>query len=226
MTAQELRRLAFGSIRSLGYRPAGSLPMPDMDRQLRPPAEIAARLMALDAVVTWVCMTEEQAATERIEQYIARNRLRDWMPDDETVIIELLRAEAHTQHVDTIGWRMENMWALAWTLGFEPEPEFDAAQISDDVIQSMIYDFLPGLDASIDDLLAQTEPRSRDDVIEMEYFFYCAHNAVRSAQLGNLRAVPDGFHPVVHGGAIHERRHSLTWCLSPDTAWVETDLST
>lgn len=55
--------------------------------------------------------------------------------------------------------------------------------------------------------------------------FYCCHNAVRSAQLGG-KTVPDGFHPVMNGGVIHERRHALTWCLSPGVAWDDTDLST
>lgn len=28
------------------------------------------------------------------------------------------------------------------------------------------------------------------------------------------------------GGAIHERRHSLTWILSPGIDWDDTDMST
>ena len=60
----------------------------------------------------------------------------------------------------------------------------------------------------------------------MEDLFYCAHNAVRTAQMGGKAAVPEGFHPVRDGGAIHERRHSLTWALSPGVEWEETDLST
>lgn len=42
----------------------------------------------------------------------------------------------------------------------------------------------------------------------MEYKFYCAHNAVRSAQLGRA-TVPAGFDTVTHGGTVHERRHAL-----------------
>lgn len=48
--------------------------------------------------------------------------------------------------------------------------------------------------------------------------FYCAHNAVRSAQLGH-DTVPPGFHAVVDGGVVHERRHALTWALSLGVAW-------
>jgi Domain of unknown function (DUF4272) len=127
--------------------------------------------------------------------------------------------------VNNIGWRMENMWSLAWVLGFQPAPDLAASQMADEVIRAMILDFLPGLDAGSDALLARARPRSAMEVVEMEYRFYCAHNAVRSAQLGG-DTVSAGFDPIAHGGAVHERRHSLSWCIAPGTAWGDTDLST
>ena len=139
--------------------------------------------------------------------------------------LKLPRDEAHKSHVDNIGWKLENMWALAWVLGFESEPALEASQIGDEVTRPMIYAFLPGLDGTVDGLLAKSASRSATDVIEMEYRFYCAHNAVRSAQLGR-ETVPKGFNPVMHGGAVHERRHSLSWCITPDVPWDETDLGT
>jgi hypothetical protein len=63
-------------------------------------------------------------------------------------------------------------------------------------------------------------------VQQLEDLFYCVHNAVRSAQLGHADRVPEGFHPVRDGGCIHERRHALTWTLSPGVDWDDTDLST
>lgn len=51
-------------------------------------------------------------------------------------------------------------------------------------------------------------------------------STVRGAQLGNASMVPARFHPVMDGGAIHERRHSLTWILSPGIDWDDTDMST
>ncbi len=64
------------------------------------------------------------------------------------------------------------------------------------------------------------------EVAQLEDIFYCAHNAVRSAQLGRIEAVPNGFHPVTNGGVVHEKRHSLTWIFSPNVKWNDTDLST
>jgi len=225
VTAESLRAKTFANLESLGFRPARSLPQPDFDAPVRPPNEVAARLMTLDALFTWVAFREESVATERIERYIDGNRLRDWITEEEVAIVALPRAVAHDSYVDNIGWRLENMWALAWVLGFEPEPDLEAAQVGETVTRPLIYDFLPGLDSTVDALVAKAKPRSAAEVIAMEYQFYCAHNAVRSAQLGG-DTVPEGFHPIIHGGAVHERRHSLSWCIAPGVAWDDTDLST
>lgn len=225
MTAEELRAKVFAELEAAGFHPARSLPLPDTNAELRPEVEVASRLMALDALFTWVAFPRESVANDRLTDYVARNRLREWLTADEAKALDPPREVAHSEHVDLIGWRLENMWALAWVLGFEPAPNLAAAQVGEDVTRPLIMDFLPGLGATVADLLAKAAPRPAADVIEMEYRFYCAHNAVRSAQLGGA-TVPPGFHPVIHGGAVHERRHALTWCVTPDAPWDETDLST
>lgn len=225
MTAEELREQVFADLEARGFHPARSLPSPDVNHPIRPAAEVAARLMALDALFTWVAFSEEGASSERIANYIARSGLREWLTPDEDEIIALPRAKAYETHVDAIGWKLENMWALAWVLGFSPEPIIEASQIGTDVTNAIIDEFLPGLDGTVTELLTNAAPRQADEVIAFEYLFYCAHNAVRSAQLGR-RTVPADFHPIIHGGAVHERRHALSWCVSPGVAWEDIELST
>jgi hypothetical protein len=225
MNLDEVKSEVFQALNALGFRPATWLPTPTGSSRLRPTYEVASRLMALDALVTWVCFSEEDAASDRVKKYIARNHLLDWLNEEEAAIIGMNRTDANDEHVDTIGWKLENMWPLAWILGFEPEPSLAAEQIPDEITRSIIFEFLPGLDATVDDLIAKSTTRSSDDVVKMEYLFYCAHNAVRSAQMGEA-TVPTGFHPIIHGGAIHERRHSLTWSVTENVAWEEADLST
>ena len=162
----------------------------------------------------------------RLNAYINRNDLRAHLTKEEREILALSRADAHELHNDTIGWHLENMWALAWVLGFEPAPDPMSGQLSDKISRALVLEFLPGLDASVDDLLKRARPRTEEEVVELEDVFYCAHNAVRSAQTGSTTSVPKDFHPVRDGGAIHERRLSLTWTISPGVKWEETDLST
>lgn len=217
-----LRRRSLEYLAGKGFRVSPSLPWV-RDAALRPAREVASRLMALDCLFTWV--SSPSTASERVERYRDRNRLGEWLTAEENAVLTLDRATAHARHVDGVGWKLENMWPLAWALGFDPPPDVDGGMISGDVIRAMILDFLPGLDATVDDLCRKASPRPAEQVIELEDRFYCAHNAVRSAQLGG-KTVPPGFHPVRDGGVVHERRHALTWCVSPGVPWEETDLST
>ncbi len=124
-----------------------------------------------------------------------------------------------------MGWKNENCWPLAWILGFPNIPEVDCGQISGDFARELMIDWLPNSVSECQELSANLKIRSVEEVHQLEDLFYCAHNAVRSAQLGS-DSVPEGFHPLYDGGCVHERRHSLTWSLSPGVDWDETDIST
>lgn len=222
---EALRNEVLAYLEDRGFRPARWLPAPDLQLKLRPRTEIASRLMGLAALFTWASAPDDAIPSDKLRNYIRQNRLRDAFTPDEAKILALSRKQARAEHADNIGWRLENMWPLAWVLGFEAEPDVAASQIDGSISQAILFDFLGGLDHGLNKVLQRAQPRSAEEVIRLEDRFYCAHNAVRSAQLGH-ETVPDDFHPVIHGGAIHERRHSLTWCLSPGVAWDDTDLST
>jgi hypothetical protein len=197
----------------------------DRADRLRPVEQIAARLFALNVLFLWACTSEEVATSERLHAFIARNALRDHLAPDETDVLDLPRERAQAEHAGSIGWRLENMWALSWMFGFEPEPPFFQGQLPQEVIDRMLFEFLPDLDASIAGFVADHALRPVDDIARLEDLYYCAHNAVRSAQVGG-DTLPPQFHPVRDGGATHERRHALTWALSPGVDWDDTDLST
>jgi hypothetical protein len=194
--------------------------------ELRPIREVAARVLALEALFLWVAASEEVAAGDSIQSFIKRNRLHDWLTPEECEMLDLTRDIAHREHAGSIGWKLENMWPLCWILGFEPAPTFYQGQLPSEITRALVMEFLTGLDSTIEDLTEAAEHRTPEAVGELEDLFYCAHNAVRSAQCGQANAVPADFHPVAAGGAVHERRHSLTWALSPGVDWEETDLST
>jgi hypothetical protein len=220
------RAATFATLDARGFRPARWLPTertvgrPEHD-VLRPVDDIARRLLALDALFTWV--SQPRVDPGRVRAYATRNHLRAAMTPDERALFDASREQAaHAQ--GTVGWRLENMWPLAWALGFALVPDVGGAMIDGDVIRAL-GEFLPNFDQSTDDLLARARPRSAAEVCDLEDLFYCAHNAVRSAQLGH-DTVPRGFDPTVQGGVVHERRHALTWMISPGVDWDDTDLST
>ena len=211
-----------------GFLCARWLPLSRGDRasgQLRPAEDIAARLLSLNALILWVCASEEVASSERLRTFVERNDLRENLAEGEVELFDLTREKASADHADNVGWRLENMWALSWMFGFEPEPPFFRGQVPQDVIDRMLFEFLPALDATVADFVFAYALRPFEEIARLEDLYYCAHNAVRNAQTGR-NTLPPEFHPVRDGGAVHERRHALTWALSPGVKWCDTDLST
>lgn len=214
------------TLKELGFTVSPGLPTQrDAVTGLRPAEEIMRRLCGLDAVCSWVMSTQEDNPDELIVAYIDDNDLD--LDGDDVEILQTPRARAQQQFIDSIGWRLENMWPLAWVLGFPRLPTVQG-MIDDGVIQPL-FRFLPKMTDDLDAWTARQKVRAAADVVDLEDFFYCAHNAARSAQLapkGKATTVPRGFDAVVGAGVIHERRHALTWAVSPDVRWEETDLST
>lgn len=214
------RHLAFLAARQ--FRVAESLPIGrEAGVGLRPVDEIAGRFCALDAVFTWVASPEEKVPAARLTAYVERNGLVAHMSEAERDIFALERDVAHRAHVGTIGWRLENMWPLAWILGLEMAPGVEDGMIETPTIKA-IFAIMPKLDATIASWLEGRTIRSSDEVLALEDLFYCAHNAARSGGA----CVPKSFDRMVDGGVIHEKRHALTWATSPGVTWDDTDLST
>ena len=223
---QSIRDASLKALESAGFRPARWLPLPDANAQLRPTRDIAARLLALNGVFAWVCAPDAAVSESRLMEFFGQSALTPTLNDWEKDALKApTRDIARAHWGETIGWKLENMWPLAWVLGWDEQPPARGEFIADEITDAMMRDFLPDFDATLESFAARVDVREVAEVVALEDLFYCAHNAVRSAQLGQ-KTVPNGFHPVRDGGVIHERRHALTWCLSPGTDWDETDLST
>ncbi|MEM1062602.1 MAG: DUF4272 domain-containing protein, partial [Planctomycetota bacterium] len=210
-------------LRQLGFRPAKWLgPWPSQN--VRPAQEILARTMCLQAVTLWCSHGADQFSDKAISDFVEGNSLRESMTAEELDAISESRSESVSLFGDTIGWKIENIWPLVWVLGGEPAPSVSSGMIDRDTTLG-IFEFLPALDESMGTSLSKINLRSRREVVAMHDLFYYAHNAVREAQVGRP-GVPKSFDPIADGGTVHERRHALTWCLSPGVSWDDTELST
>lgn len=206
---------------SSGFKPAISLPT-EFERQLRPNVEIAKRLNAIKAVVLWLMVPENELSNERILNFVSTNGLYLFLADDEKHILNSSRNDEELRNV--IGWKFENAWSLAWYFGYN-DPDITGQMMTGEQMQEILINYTCPLDGKIEDWLETMEIVSDEDLKKKEDLFYCIHNAARSAQLGE-QTVPPDFNPLVNGGVIHERRHSLTWMLSSGIDWDDTDLST
>ncbi|HEY3324568.1 MAG TPA: DUF4272 domain-containing protein [Planctomycetota bacterium] len=222
----KVRRLNLDLLGREGFVVADSLPYVWLDGPptLRPVDEIASRVHALGLLFLWVSTPAEAFGTDALVNTFTERKVREHLTSDETLIMNLPRERAREEHIDRIGWRLENMWSLAWVIGFEPPPPL-CGQMELELIKSMLFDFLNLPARSASQIVEQCRRRSDEVVYELADRFYCAHNAVRSAQTGR-DTVPRTFDPFAEGGAIHERRHGLWWVLFPGVAWEDVDLST
>jgi hypothetical protein len=219
-----------------GFKPATWMPLPCAVGEpsgesgfaggtLRPEMEIVNRLLCHCAVFAWGSAPAEFG--QRIQDFIAQNGLRERMTEEELEIINLSKDHASARFAPIVGWRLENMWSLAWVLGVVGgAPSATTGQHPDEITGALMSLFLPEFAVTAESLLAQGRTQPIEKIVQMEDRFYLAHNAVRAGQTGHPEQLPDGFDPVSDGGAIHERRHSLTWSLAPGAEWDETDLST
>ncbi len=224
LDVQAIRVRNLSKLKILGFQVANNLPL-WTKTTLRPVKEIAVRLMALDAVYTWAYAIEEKASSERLRAYANRNGLFDAMTEEDREVFQMPRTQAQRDFGETVGWCLENTWPLAWALGFGSEPLLSSELIPDAIANSLIMQFMPKLDATLEDFLDKAQLREAAKVVALHDLYYCAHNAVRSAQLGR-DTVPAKFDVLVGGRMVQERRHALTWILSPGVAWDDADLST
>ena len=88
----------------------------DVPGKLQPIREVALHLMALDALFTWVNSPESSVSSDQLNAYLKRSGLRAHLTEDELAILAKSREKAHELHNDSIGWHLENMWALVLIL--------------------------------------------------------------------------------------------------------------
>lgn len=224
MEMKDLSEIRMGSMsicKNAGFSPVEFLPT-SKDFKRRPMMDIAKRLHVIKALVYWVMVPPDLVSDNRILEFVEDNELNDYFTDEELEIINSTRNDQSS--VNSIGWKFENAWPLAWYFGYK-EPEITGKMMSGEQMIELLQNHTCDFDKGFGDWIAKQVSVSEDELIAKEDLFYCLHNAVRSAQLGQ-DTVPQGFDPIANGGVIHERRHALTWMLSDGIEWDQVNLST
>lgn len=151
-TAQEMRDNNLAYLNEHGFKPATWMPLPCTFGQasddvgyasgaLRPEKEIANRLLCHCAVFAWGSAPSE--FEQPISQFISDNELLEHMTSDEKEIVGMPKDDASAQFAHVVGWRLENMWSLAWILGVAGIPSATTGQLSQDVSGTLMSLFLP-----------------------------------------------------------------------------------
>lgn len=218
------RRASLIVTKNFQFKVVGSLPLSSKST-LRKENEVLNQLVSIYAAVIWVSMEENVVSSDRIQTLMKHYGVNAIASEKVSEILATDRSKAKKLYINDIGWMMENLWALSWAMGFDISPNINDEMLGAEVFEPMLK-HLSALWKTKKTRVKTVKIRTRAEIQQLEDLFYCAHNAVRSAQTGHKGAIPEGFHPVQHGGIIHEKRHALTWILSPKVKWDDTDLGT
>lgn len=184
----------------------------------------AWRLLSLKAVVCYVTLSPAQLPTERIQATIRENKLAAYITQAERAMLTMDRAQSHQKHLDMVGWKLENMVALARLFGSTILEEIGLQMCGDEHVGRLLTTDSPPFGGSANEWAHAQNRMDALEVVMLEDFFYCLHNAVRNIAFGGLQNTTE-LDPRVLVGIVQERRHSLTWAVG-NLDWDETDLST
>ena len=214
--ADSIREKHVESLRDKGLQVADWMPnaISRGFTQLRPVDEIVRRLMAAFATVAWVCAPDEVVSATDVKKYLADNDLQPESFSKQEAQWLATPRENVREFMESAGWITENIWALGWLLGVAPTVCPCDQLAPQNIIGPIRDDFLCGFERTFDELKSGSQIQPVERIIALEDFLYCAHNGFRNMD------------DVETAGLVQERRHSLTWALSPGTDWDEIDVGT
>ncbi|MDX2015499.1 MAG: DUF4272 domain-containing protein [Myxococcaceae bacterium] len=122
----EVRRESCRRLSAAGFGTPYGLPQPT-EAALRPTVEIARRVVALRARFMWV--SAPAVTDDEVNALLESDGVFDALTETEAAIVRHRRDDVHARYGNGIGWRLENLWPLAWVLGFPDEPGFSDGMI-------------------------------------------------------------------------------------------------
>ncbi|MCA9778751.1 MAG: DUF4272 domain-containing protein, partial [Candidatus Eremiobacteraeota bacterium] len=137
--ADEIREANLKILSQKGFRVAPNLPTERLS-ELRPQEEIELRMDALLSLVLWVTAPPGVLDDEALRTRALSGDLEPWLTEEEKAIFKQDKATAQAEHIDTIGWQMENIWGLAWVLGYSTQPPL-SGQLQGDQARDLILGF-------------------------------------------------------------------------------------
>lgn len=178
----EIRAANLDVLTAMGFKVAQGLPLGPRGSGIgpRPVEEIAKRLWALNCLFAYIAAPNKKVPTMRICKCMLRSDLRRFLTADELEVLDGWRSKSQKRHIETIGWRLENMLPLAWILGFAIEPDVDGDMLEGEPVNDLVEGFIGSMDQLMDPWLNDKTPRTNLEIIAREDLLYCAHNAVRS----------------------------------------------
>lgn len=213
-----IRSQSLAAITQLGLELTPTAPSLPTALRLRSIEEIAARLLGLGAVFSWVSTSESLVPRTAILRAINSRDLERFISREEREVLALGRSEASQNFSRTIGWKLEYMWPLAWVLGFDVEPTVDVKHIDASTSRQIVHQFLQNMQHSVESLTDRSSLRSNQQVLGLYDLLLCAQHSIEENgwAVSNQTTLDQRQR---QAKVVYQRRMALLWCLSPGLAW-------
>ena len=208
LSLERIRERSFREAVRLGYSINPHLPLLDQESVTRNAADIADRLLCLNAVVASACGFSRKAALAWVRAEGAFKAL--------SAKECLFLGDSPGTTAQDLEWRFEAVFSLAWCCSLVAEMDM-AAPCPDDLV-SKFPDLRRMEPAS--GFRASLKLRPDEEILGECDLCYCLHWAIRDAEL-NRRVIPGRLHP----NAVVERRRGLEWLLQLES-WDDVELNT
>lgn len=191
----------------LGFSTNQALPLLDAVKEAKSIEQVTLRLLCMHISAACAYGFDRSKAKE----WIAKERL-----DGEITPSERQFVDNGLGNASQFQWRIEGMWALAWSLGLVPMLEF--SRKCDDNFVSVLPDLKVFQSSEV--LRSKIKIRLIDAQLEACDLSYCLHWSIRQAELTNSKS-PGVVPPYV----IIERRRALEWLVGSQQ-WDDVTLDT
>lgn len=161
--------------------------------KIRDVKEIALRTLCLIVVALKAEGLEQEIVDEIIDMY----KLKEHFTPKETLFITSSTVSEHDK-IQNI-WRYESAWTLLWALGYVESLG------TPDIICDAGYACSLMKERTLEEFIAESELRSRDEILDQSDLIYRYHWAVVNARLQGKKLQQ------VDSSVIYERHYALNW---------------
>nr|WP_232475489.1 DUF4272 domain-containing protein [Permianibacter aggregans] len=185
--------------------------LPELDAELcvsRAEVDVARRMLCMSGIVA---LSFDLSRKPIIESWLEREKLIEYLTKEEARFLK-----GGYKNIAAMQWRVESLYALAWSSSLSEDYQ-SFAPCPDDLV-SHFPSISRGESSAL--FISKIKIRPNQEIIEALDIFYCLHWRIRNSLLEGSKAsgpLPDS--------AIIERRRALEWLFS-DEDWEAVSLDT
>lgn len=204
------KRLSEKKLKNLGIKINSYLPPLEENLSIKNKEELVERLIAL----TIVAAKALDAPNDKVEKFIRIFNANSFFTQSEKSFI--LNSNPSSEERNLFSWNVEASWILMWILGLVPHIENEITECDAD------YVFMKILSSSQGALIAKSDVRKKEEVLDYLDYIYRLHWAIKDSSIKGS-TIP----LIFNYNIIFERHYTLNWATNYlEQSWDDIKVNT